>query len=62
MFHQRNNLFFGRTADGSMRVIKLKEYRGWFPKADEHVPEKEKDNVVFDQKIPPNEWKSVVEL
>lgn len=56
MFHVKNNLFFGRTADGSVRVLQFAAPpRGW-PKADDPPS----DAATFDITIDSSTWCSVV--
>lgn len=57
MFHWRDNFFFGRRADGSVRVLKFDLAPKDFPKADEPgtpVP------AALDMTIPAAEWASIV--
>lgn len=44
MFHLNNNLFFGRTSDDKVRIVKLKDSAGGFP-MNAGIPD---PNVVFD--------------
>ena len=56
MFHQQNNLFFGRTKDGSVRILKLKEPPPEWPKIHFKYPE----TTILDVTIPAEHWASIV--
>lgn len=56
MFHQANNLFFGRTKDGDVRILKLNEPPQEWPKMGYSFPE----NTILDVTIPADHWASIV--
>ena len=59
MFHYMNNLFFGRLADGSVRILKFHMDKKWpegeSPKIDQRYPDS-----MIDLEIDPNGWASIV--
>lgn len=58
VFHERNNLFFGRKADGSVRILKFNSKRpanAEWPQVD-----KEYSDAEFDVTIPGHGWCSVI--
>lgn len=57
MFHIADNLFFGRLADGSVRVLKFKAPPKIWPQADRYY---EPATLILDQTIPAPSWGSVV--
>lgn len=57
MFHWQDNIFFGRKADGSVRILKFKKVVKDWPKADETYLDAE---VEIDLTIPADHWGSIV--
>lgn len=57
MFHESENLFFGRRQDGSVRVLKFAKPPQDFPMADAPYPY---PDAVFDQIIDAPGWASIV--
>lgn len=57
MFHWTDNLYFGRRADGSVRIIKLATTPADFPKADE---DSTPAPALLDVTIPAAEWASII--
>jgi len=57
MFHQTDNLFFTRTPNGDVRLLKLKRAPKEFPSVDTIFPAHE---VVLDVTIPLNHWCSII--
>lgn len=55
MLHWRDNWFFGRTASGSVRILKFAANPPIFPKAEAVYP-----SAVVDLVIPESEWASIV--
>ncbi len=73
MFHQQDNLFFGRCSDGAVRIVKFDAPRGLTPmrapgKAGYSEPseyphaegEFNSVTVVFDVRIPAEHWASII--
>ena len=58
MFHQVDNLFFGRLPDGSVRILKFSEPPQYPPLAD--APRPEPTDAVFDVTIPVDHWCSII--
>lgn len=56
MFHWTNNFYFGRKADGSVRVLKFDLAPKDWPKADEPASAP----AALDYTIPAAEWASIV--
>lgn len=57
MFHWRDNLYFGRRADGSVRVLKFSVLPSHYqPRADDGHYER----ALLDVTIPAAEWASIV--
>ena len=56
MFHWTDNLFFGRRADGSVRILKFTNPPASFPQADAPLYQK----AELDKIIPSKEWVSIV--
>ena len=57
MLHQANSLFFGRNADGSIRILKLNQPPADWPKIGWSYPQE----TVLDVNIPPRQWASIVD-
>ena len=57
MFHQGDNLFFGRLLNGDVRMLKLKHTPERWPEASLVYPA---SAVVFDHTIPQGHWCSIV--
>lgn len=57
MFHESNNLFFGRMTDGSVRVIKFKAPPPQWPSI---TAQYQPQLVEFDQTIPAPAWASLI--
>lgn len=55
MFHLEDNLFFGRRADGSVRILKFTSPPLDFPQADADYPD-----AVLDKTVDTPSWASVV--
>ena len=58
MYHWRDNLFFGRLPDGSVRIVKMEketDYSTRFPNVDEELP-----GAILDVTIPGSQWVSIV--
>ena len=67
MFHNRDNLFFGRTKSGGVRILKLRRNPTTYPIADGDKPESpfdraafRKEDVILDVTIEANEWASII--
>lgn len=57
MFHVNNNLYFGRTRNGSVRMVQFKSRREVLPNADSLYGYSE---INFDITIEPKAWASIV--
>lgn len=59
MFHNRENLFFGRLPDGAVRILKFSAnpYQGEGLSVDKRYHDVK---VELDMTIPPNEWASII--
>ena len=58
MYHWQNNLFFGRRADGSVRIVRVPDA---FKSSDEWPnPEIVVDGAQIDLVIPANHWTSII--
>lgn len=57
VFHWKDNLFFGRKADGSVRVLKFDLHPADWPRADEPGTPAP---TMLDLTIPAAEWASIV--
>lgn len=55
MFHQANNLFFGKKADGSIRILKFVSSPDVWPFADWVYSAQ----TVFDVSIPAAQWNNI---
>jgi hypothetical protein len=55
MYHDKNNLFIGRRADGSVRILKFESNPEEWPQADGEYPD-----AALDATIDPFAWASVV--
>lgn len=57
MFHQANNLFFGRRHDGSVRILKLNHPLPEWPRINWVYP----GETILDVTISPDQWASLVQ-
>lgn len=55
MFHNTDNLYFGRLPDGKVRILKLPSTPSEWPKADGQYPD-----ALFDVTIDDGHWGSIV--
>lgn len=54
MFHWQKNIFFGRRADGSVRILAFRSPPADFPDVEgEH-------DAAFDETIPVDQWASII--
>lgn len=65
MFHWTDNLFFGRRADGSVRVLKFKNSPAEWPQSDFDYKTPggfagDAADVLLDVIIPSDEWCSII--
>ena len=56
MFHQADNLFFGRMVNGDVRMMKFEQTPCEYPTADMQGP----TGALLDIVIPANHWGSIV--
>ena len=55
MFHYGNNLFFGRRADDSVRIVQLRETQQEYPSADATL-----EGTLFDVTVDADSWGSII--
>lgn len=55
MFHWQNNTYFGRTEDGSVRILKLSATPKEFPAVSDEYPD-----AVLDVTVDADSWASVI--
>lgn len=58
MFHQADNLFFGRLPDGSVRILKFSKSPQTPPLAD--APRPDPTDAILDLIIPNDHWCSII--
>ncbi len=60
MFHVADHLFFGRMADGGVRILKYSSAPISFPTADQSRDKPNEWHPVLDARIPASVWASIV--
>ena len=58
MFHWRNNIYFGRKADGSVRILAFSVQPAEWPQADD--PPSVLANTYFDVSVDADSWESII--
>lgn len=61
MYHWQNYIYFGRMEDGSVRILAFSAKPDEWPVADGiYDPTDPRFPVIFDQRIDPNAWASII--